>query len=171
MKRVMVIGCPGSGKSTFSRALHEITRIPLYHLDMMNWTPNRTTVSKPVFIERLRQTIEKDSWIIDGNYGSTIKLRLQDCDTVFFLDYSLDVCLDGIMSRKGKERIDIPWVESPDDVDGEFIQFIKDYNIVSRPVVMELLDQYSEKDIYIFKTREEADGFLSELSRKFSQSL
>ena len=53
MKKVIVIGCPGSGKSTFSRALHEIVGIPLYHLDMMYWNADRTTVEKSVFLERL----------------------------------------------------------------------------------------------------------------------
>lgn len=165
MKRVIVIGCPGSGKSTFSRALYEATQIPLYHLDMMNWNSDKTTVPKPIFKERLHRTIKKDTWIIDGNYGSTIKLRMQACDTVFFLDYSLDVCLDGIISRRGKERADMPWVESPEDVDEEFIQFIKDYKIVSRPTVLELLNEYANKNIYIFKNRKEADEFLSQLLR------
>lgn len=84
MERIIVIGCPGSGKSTFSRALQKITRIPLYHLDMMNWNSDRTTVAKAVFRERLSDTIQKEQWIIDGNYGSTIEMRLQACDTVFF---------------------------------------------------------------------------------------
>ena len=69
MKRIMVIGCPGSGKSTFSRKLHTITGIPLFHLDMMNWYADRTTVDKAVFRERLSDTIKKSEWIIDGNYG------------------------------------------------------------------------------------------------------
>lgn len=84
MKRVIVIRCPRSGKSTFSRALHEATEIPLYHLDRMYWKSDRTTVSKAIFKERLNQTIEKDTWIMDGNYGSSLELRLQACDTVFF---------------------------------------------------------------------------------------
>ena len=99
MNRIMVIGCPGSGKSTFSKALHKTTGIPLFHLDMMYWNADRTTVDKAVFRERLLNTIQKNEWIIDGNYGSTIELRLQACDTVVFLDYSLDVCLNGIKER------------------------------------------------------------------------
>lgn len=71
---------------------------------MMNWNSDRTTVPKPTFIERFNRTVEKDTWIIDENYGSTMKLRLQACDTVFFLDYSLDMSLDGIMSRRGKRK-------------------------------------------------------------------
>ena len=52
MNKVIVIGCPGSGKSTFSRALHELTDLPLYHLDLLNWNSDKTTVSKAVFLER-----------------------------------------------------------------------------------------------------------------------
>lgn len=92
-----------------------------------------------------------------------MKLRLEACDTVFFLDYSVDVCIDGIKSRRGEARTDIPWVESSDVVDEEFIQFIRNYNIASRPTVMELLNEYKDKNTYIFKTREEADEFLSNI--------
>lgn len=163
MKKIMVIGCPGSGKSTFCKALHNITGIPLYHLDMMYWNADRTTVEKSVFRERLSNVIENDEWIIDGNYGSTMELRLQACDTVVFLDYPLDVCLEGIRSRRGKERTDMPWVEAENEVDEEFIEFVKNYNSVSRPTVMELLNKYSYKNVFIFKNRSEANVFLNQL--------
>lgn len=157
----MVIGCPGSGKSTFSKKLHQITDLPLYHLDMMYWNADKTTVEKAVFKERLYNTIQLDKWIIDGNYGSTMELRLQACDTVIFLDYPLDVCLEGIRERKGKKRTDIPWVEYEEDI--EFIEFVKNYNFESRPKVIELLEKYSYKTIYIFKNREAANNFLINL--------
>ncbi len=162
MKRVMVIGCPGSGKSTFSRALHEKTKLPLYHLDMMNWNSDGTTVEKHVFIERLQETVHKDKWIIDGNYGSTMEIRLQACDTVIFLDYPLEICLEGVRERRGKERADIPWVEPVNEVDEDFIEFIKNYNNKNRPVVRKLLEKYSDKTILIFRNREEADKYLDE---------
>ena len=161
MKKIMVIGCPGSGKSTFSRALHKLTGIPLFHLDMMYWNSDRTTVDMDVFLERLSNTVQEDEWIIDGNYGSTIELRLQACDTVIFLDYPLNVCLDGIKERRGKVRTDMPWIENEEDT--EFIEFIKNYNSQSRPEVMKLLGKYSYKCIYIFKNRTEADEFITAL--------
>ena len=162
MKKIMIIGCPGSGKSTFSRALHEKTGIPLYHLDMMFWNADRTTVEKQVFMERLKNAMEQDEWIIDGNYGSTIELRLAACDTVFFLDYPVEVCLQGIRQRRGKPRSDMPWFESEEE-DAEFINFIKNYNSESRPQVMELLEKYAHKNIYIFRSRAEKDAFLSRM--------
>ena len=159
MKKVIVIGCPGSGKSTVSRALHNKTGIPLYHLDMMYWNADKTTVEKSVFLERLYAVLEKDEWIIDGNYGSTMELRMAACDTVIFLDYPLDVCLDGIKERRGKPRSDMPWIETEEDA--EFIEFIKSYNEQQKPKVLELFEKYGDKNIVIFKSREEADAFLN----------
>ena len=159
MKKVIVIGCPGSGKSTVSRALHDKTGIPLYHLDMMYWNANKTTVEKSVFLERLSTVLEKDEWIIDGNYGSTMELRMAACDTVIFLDYPLDVCLDGIKERRGKPRSDMPWIETEEDA--EFIEFIKSYSEQQKPKVLELLEKYGDKNIVIVKSREEADAFLN----------
>ena len=159
MKKIIVIGSPGSGKSTVSRALHNKTGIPLYHLDMMYWNADKTTVEKSVFLERLSTVLEKDEWIIDGNYGSTMELRMAACDTVIFLDYPLEVCLDGIKERRGKSCSDMPWIETEEDA--EFIEFIKNYNEQQKPKVMKLLEKYSNKNIIVFKSREEADAFLN----------
>ena len=163
MKKIIVIGCPGSGKSTFSRALHEKTGIPLFHLDMMYWNADRTTVERSIFRKRLSDTIKKDKWIIDGNYSSTIELRFQACDTVIFLDYPPEVCLDGIRERRGKPRTDMPWVEDENEEDTEFIEFVRSFNIQSRPSIVELLNKYPHKNIYIFKSRKEADEFIKKI--------
>ena len=167
MKKIIVIGCPGSGKSTFSKSLHKITGIPLFHLDMLFWNEDKTTVEKSVFIDRLSKILQSDEWIIDGNYASTMELRMQKCDTVIFLDYPSDVCLDGIKKRKGKPRSDLPWIESEED-DAEFIEFIKNYNSQSRPQVIELLKKYSHKDIYVFSNRTKAEEFLTEIQSQAS---
>ena len=159
MKKIIVIGCSGSGKSTFSRALHNKTGIPLYHLDMMYWNADKTTVDKSVFLERLDIVLEKDEWIIDGNYASTMELRMTACDTVIFLDYPLDVCLGGIKERRGKPRSDMSWCETEEDA--QFIEFIRSYNKEQRPKVLELLRKYADKRIVIFETREQANAFLN----------
>lgn len=161
MKRVIVIGCPGSGKSTFSRALHHKIGIPLYHLDRMYWNVDRTTVEKSVFLERLSAVLAKDEWILDGNYGSTMERRMAACDTVIFLDYPSSICLDGIKERRGKPRSDMPWTETEEDA--EFIEFIKSYNEQQRPRVLELLERYRDKQVMIFTSREQANALLNRL--------
>lgn len=159
MKKIMVIGCPGSGKSTFSRALHDQTGIPLYHLDMMYWNADQTTVEKSVFLERLSAVLGQDEWIVDGNYGATMELRMAACDTVIFLDYPLDVCLDGIRERRGKPRSDMPWIETEEDA--ELMAFVKSYNEQQKPKVLALLEKYGDRSRMIFESREQADAFLN----------
>ena len=166
MKKIIVIGCPGSGKSTFSRALQNITGRPLFHLDLLYWNPDRTIVEESIFHQRMFEIIKKDEWIIDGNYGSTMKMRMEECDTVFFLDYPLEVCLDGIKERKGKIRPDMPWQEKEDEEDIEFNTFVKNFNMQNRPKIIELLKKYFYKEIYIFKNRNDADEFISQLEKK-----
>ena len=164
MKKVIIIGCPGGGKSTFARTLAEKTGLPLYHLDNMYWNADRTHVEKPVFLERLREAMSGDAWVIDGNYNSTMEMRMDACDTVFFLDYPAEVCMAGAEARKGTKRTDIPWVESKDDRDEEFINFIKAFREESRPRILALLTQYSDRRIHVFTSREEAKEYLEGLS-------
>ena len=81
------------------------------------------------------------------------------CDTVIFLDYPLEVCLDGIKERCGKPRSDMPWIETEEDE--EFIEFIKSYNEQQKPKVLELLEKYRDKNIIILGSREQANELLS----------
>ena len=162
MKRVIVIGSPGAGKSAFARRLRDRTGIPLVHLDMIWHQPDRTTISREAFDRKLSDILKTDAWIIDGNYGRTLELRLRSCDTVFLLDYPLDVCLASAEARIGKQREDLPWTE--EEFDEEFRQWIIDFPLSELPRIYKLLDQYgAEKEVHIFKTREEADQFLNRI--------
>lgn len=164
MKKVIVIGCPGSGKSTFSRKLNRRTNIPLYYLDMIYHKPDRTTYTREEFDEKLSQIMEHHEWIIDGNYARTLPVRLEQCDTVFWLDYPLEVCLKGIEARRGKPRVDMPWIEL--EQDEEFIAYVKNFKNNNYPEMERLIEQSGEKEIHIFKSREMADKYLHELEWK-----
>lgn len=161
MKKVIIIGCPGSGKSTFARTLREKTGLPLYYLDQMYWNSDRTHVDQDLFREKLQAALQQEEWIIDGNFASTMEWRLSACDTVFFLDYSLEVCLSGIDARRGKSRPDMPWIGLEDDE--SFISFIRKYNEESRPQVLALLARYPDKQLIVFRNRDEASAFLENL--------
>ncbi len=165
MKRVMVIGCPGSGKSCFSRALRDATGLPLCYLDMLYWRADRTHVTKEEFRAMLADVLALNEWIIDGNYGSTLEMRMQACDTVVFLDYPTEVCLAGIEARRGRPREDMPWVEADGYADEDFESFVRAYNSESRPKVMALLEKYADRAIYRFTSREMADAFLKSLNQ------
>ena len=162
MEKVIVIGCPGSGKSTFSRELYKITGLPVFYLDMIYHKPDKTTVSNREFDEKLGDILNQDKWIIDGNYSRTLPLRLDRCDTVFWLDYPTEICLNGVESRIGKPRVDMPWIET--EKDEEFIEYIKSFNSARKPEIENLLRQSKNKSIYIFNSREAAAKYLETLS-------
>ena len=125
----------------------------------------KSLVEKEVFISRLHNAVSQPEWIIDGNYASSMELRIKEADTVFFLDYPVDVCLKGVEERKGKPRADMPWVESG-EADEEFISFIKNFNDESKMQIEKLLEKYSSKNIIVFYDRMEADSYLEMLQKE-----
>ena len=99
MNKIIVIGCSGSGKSTFARKLSALLNLPLYYLDMIWHKPDKTTITQKEFDAKLNNILKEDSWIIDGNYQRTLEMRLKKCDSVFLFDISTELCLEGAKSR------------------------------------------------------------------------
>ncbi len=164
MKRVCIIGSPGSGKSTFARRLAEITGLPLCHLDLLNWQADRTTVSHKVFLERLERVLAQKCWIIDGNYSATMERRLALCDTIFFFDLPVEVCLSGVAARQGKVRPDMPWIEVEEDP--EFTDYIRSFPETQRPGILERLAALPPAvEIVHFTSREAANDCLKRLGQ------
>ena len=158
MKRILVIGNSGSGKSTFARKLHRATGLPLFHLDLLWHLPDKTNISREEFDTRLEEILALKEWIIDGNYQRTLQQRIAACDTIFLLDYPVEVCLAGVAERIGKDRPGMPWQET--EFDPEFRQWILDFPNTQLPDIYRLLDQYrDQKQIIIFTSREEADAW------------
>ena len=158
MKKVIVIGCPGAGKTTFAERLRDKTGLPLYYLDAIWHKPDRTHISREEYDTRLKEILELDFWIIDGNYSRTVEARLSACDTVFLFDLPVEICLDGAVSRLGKARYDMPWIDT--ELDPKLKGEIEEFPTKNLPVIYELLQKYSDKNIVVFKSREEAERFL-----------
>ena len=157
MKKAIVIGCPGSGKTTFAEKLKEKTGLPLFYLDAIWHKPDKTHITREEYDARLAEILALDTWIIDGNYGRTLESRLSACDTVFLFDLPVEVCLEGAISRIGKARYEMPWIET--EFDPEFKKQIEDFPSKELPRIYALLEKYNDKSIYIFKSRQMADAF------------
>ena len=160
MKRVIVIGCPGSGKTTFAEKLRDKSNLPLFYLDAIWHKPDRTHISREEYDKRLAEILALDAWIIDGNYSRTIESRIAACDTVFLFDLPSEVCLDGAISRLGKDRYDMPWIDT--ELDPKLKAEIEEFSSKNLPSIYALVDKYRDgRNIVVFKSREEADEFLN----------
>src|SRR3989338_1002761 len=100
MKRILVIGSAGAGKSTFAKRLHEKLGLPLIHLDQHYWRPGWVKPEKIEWERKVKELLGGESWIIDGNYRSTLHLRLPAADAIIFLDFSRWRCFWGIVRRR-----------------------------------------------------------------------
>jgi len=173
MKRIMIIGSGGSGKSTFSRKLSEALGLPLYHLDAYYWKPGWIATPKQEWDEFLRELIQNDEWIIDGNYNRTIDIRISRADTIIFFDLPLWVTTYRIIKRRikyhGRTRPDLN-EGCPEQLDWEFIKWVWNFRKNKRPGILEKLKKYEkEKKIIILKTRKEVTNLIDQLNSKFEE--
>lgn len=159
MKKTIVIGCPGSGKTTFAEKLRDATGLPLFYLDAIWHKPDRTHISREEYDERLSEILQLSKWIIDGNYSRTLEPRIKASDTVFLFDLPTEICIEGATSRLGKSRYDIPWIDT--ELDPKFKKEIEEFPPKTLPRIYDLLDMHKEnKQIIVFKSRLQADEYL-----------
>lgn len=160
--KIIVIGCPGAGKSTFARKLRDKTGLPLFYLDMLFHNPDRSTLSREAFDAGLQESLERSEWIIDGNYRRTLPLRFEACTDVFLFDLPVEQCLQNAAARVGTVREDLPWVET--EFDPDFRQYILDFPTDQLPGIYDLIDRYRDtKNVTIFHSVQEADEWLAGL--------
>lgn len=125
-QRILVLGCPGSGKTTFALKLGALTRLPVIHLDKLFWNPGWVAKSAYEFRKLVEDTLARDAWIIDGNYGGTLPMRLERCDLVVYFDLPRLTSVYGVLKRAltnhGKTRADMG-DDCPEKLDLEFIKY------------------------------------------------
>ena len=159
MNKIIIIGCPGSGKTTFAVKLRDKLGMPLYHLDAIWHRADRTHISREEFDLALGEILEGDLWIVDGNYSRTLERRIAACDTVILFDLPTEVCLDGAVARLGKNRPDMPWID--ERLDPHLKNEIEGFKKDTLPTVYTLIDKYKEgRKTIVFNSREAADRFI-----------
>ncbi len=166
MKKVAVIGSGGSGKSTFSRKLGSMLKLPVYHLDTLYWSPGWIETPKGKWESVVRELADKDQWIIDGNYRSTMDIRLNLADTIIFLNMPTLLCTYRIIKRrfmfKGKKRPDMT-EGCEEKLDLEFVKWVWKFNKNERPKIIEKLKNYEDKKIIVLNNPRDVDELLRNL--------
>ncbi len=144
MKRVLVLGSGGAGKTTFAKQLSEKTGLPLIHLDLHFWNSGWVETSRHEWIPMVLELSERPKWIMDGNYSGTIDIRMQYADTVIFLDYGRFTCSLGVLKRVilnwGRVRDDMP-EGCPERFSFDFMKWIWNYSSRSRPKIIRALEK------------------------------
>ncbi|MEZ5426280.1 MAG: hypothetical protein R2747_08450 [Pyrinomonadaceae bacterium] len=164
MKKILVIGSGGAGKSTFSRRLSEATGLELIHLDKIYWLPDWTEPERADWLKLLEGELEKDAWIMDGNYGSTLEMRLKKSDAAVFLDFPRSLCVWRVFKRTliygGRNRPDMG-SGCREKIDLEFIRWIWNFPKKDKLRVENLLNKFAEKvKIIRLRSSREAEEFL-----------
>jgi len=140
------------------------------HLDQFYWQPNWVETEKTIWTKKVVELSNKSEWIIDGNYGGTLDIRIQRADTIIYLDIPIVKCLYRITKRivkyNGKVRPDMP-VGCKERFDLEFYHYVLTFNKRKRKGILSKLDKVKyEKQVYTLKSDTQTRKFISSLDRK-----
>jgi len=167
MRRVLVIGPGGAGKSTLARRLGERLGLEVIHLDRFYWGAGWAEPPKEEWARRVEELLGREAWVMDGNYSGTLGRRLEACDSVVFLDLPRASCVWRVLKRLVTSR----WRGRPDMAEGcperfslAFLKWVWNYRSRSRPKVLALLDEgCAGKRVVVLRSRAEVERFLAEL--------
>ncbi len=167
MHKILVIGCCGAGKSTFSKKLQAILELELIHLDQYYHKPNWEEPKKVEWEKRVNNLVQKPSWIMDGNYSETMDIRIKNADTIIYLDYPILKCFWRVIKRvfkyNGIQRSDMA-NGCKEEFDLEFLYFVLMFNIRFRKEILTKLNLVKDrKEVRVFKTDKQADKFLAQI--------
>ena len=174
MRRVSIIGSGGAGKSTLARHLGEITGLPVIHLDRLYWKPGWTETAKDAWRETVGNLVKGEKWIIDGNFGGTMDIRLAASDTVIFLNFPRLLCTYRAVKRaitfRNKTRPDMgPGCNEKLDV--EFLRWVWQFPGKTLPAIEDRFSRLgTEMKIIRLHSPREVERFLSGVREEFVRS-
>ena len=165
IKRICVVGAPGTGKTTLSRKLAEIYNLPVCHLDSFHQLPNWELRDEKERDNMILEETKKDKWILDGTFTNTLLERVNRADLVIFLDYTSFAALKGVIKRiikdHGKEKPDMPGCKEKFDM--SFILYVATYNKQRRNIILDILHKGDKDKLLVFKDVKELNNWVSKL--------
>jgi adenylate kinase family enzyme len=145
MRRVMVVGCPGAGKTTLARRLAQRLALPLIHLDFHFWRPGWQVPATDEWRKQVIALANANDWIMDGNYSNTYDVRMPRADTLIWLDYPRTTCLRRVLLRTvtgyGRTRPDLP-ERCPERFDGPFLRYVWNFPTEHRPHIVNAIERF-----------------------------
>ncbi len=165
-KRIIILGAGGSGKTNLSKKIAKIHKIPLYHLDKEYWLSGWKRPNESEWVEKLKGLVEKDAWVMDGNYIDTLDIRLEKADLVIMLDIEKKICVRGIFFRtlKGlfirRKDLSIGCKDSFNQEYHELVSWAKSFKEKYYPQLMGKCKQYPNVEVKLFKKRKQAKKFI-----------
>jgi adenylate kinase family enzyme len=165
MRRVLVIGCPGAGKTTLARKLAERSRLPLIHLDFHFWRPGWQLPDSKEWRAQVIALADAPAWIMDGNYSNTYDIRMPRADTLIWLDYSRSICMRRVLLRTltgyGRTRPDLP-ESCPERFDIPFLRYVWEFPEKHRPRIENGIERFGGHLLIArLCSDHEASGFLA----------
>ena len=165
MKRVLVIGSGGSGKTYFSTRLAEKVGLPVHHLDQVFWGRDWTPIGRDEYRAEVDRISGEPSWVIDGNYFSSFDIRVPKADTIVFLDRSPLLCVFRVFKRRirysGQTRPSMA-AGNKEKLTWEFIRYILSYRRTRRQKIMELLGSATHANTVVLRSNAEIDCFIND---------
>lgn len=161
MKRVAIIGCGGAGKTSLAQRLGTKLGIPVHHLDAIFWGPGWQALDRLALEARQKHLVAAPSWVIDGNFGGTLELRLAAADTIIFMDLPRGTCLLGALRRRIEQKPGPDKPQNRERLTLEYLRWIWGYRWSRRPAILKRLEELrDEKTIVILRSRAEVAKFL-----------
>lgn len=165
--KIILIGCPGSGKSTLTRRMNEILHYPVLHLDSIYHIDNTHHITRDELRQKVAEfALSHENWLIDGNYRSTIPERVELADTIIIMDIDTEICLANAQKRaKMEHQTDMAQGFDISKISDGFLEFIENFKNQILPEIMEILKNAKDKKVVILKNYEEVDELIEKLKQ------
>lgn len=161
MNKVIIIGNCGAGKTTLAKRIAGKTDLPLIHLDKEYYKAGWKRPEKNEWQNKVKNLVSQPKWILDGNYISSLDMRLKETDTIIFLDINKWICIFSVLKRiiQHNTRDDMA-LGCKERLDIEFIKYVWNYNKKIRPRVYDLLNEYKGIELVVLKSRKEIRKYI-----------